>query len=340
MIADQCRVTQSTSMARSLTEPGGQPFAGGGEVPTPFGIYFSPNITPDKKHGIGSWTEEEFLRALRQGMSTTGRLLFPVFPYTSFTGMSDQDIPDIRAYPLAQIARGVADKPHDVKFPYDVRSAMVFWRILYFTRACSRQTRSKSPEWNRGRYLAEAVVHCGECHTPRNFLGALERGQLRRGHCRERAGGKWTPTSRPTWNRHRQMEPRRDRERPQARHHAGWAPSANHACRTSSRGPASSAMRIERQSPSTSSPCRHFPASTIKVMINAGAGLFSRAELAKCSHCGRAARQDVTAPLSPELDVTHSAHPGISRCASTPNCRHLCPDPPPWKPPPCSEWPP
>ncbi len=152
----------------------GQPFAGGGEVPTPFGIYFSGNITPDPVHGIGAWSDQDFLRALRQGISPSGEYYFPAFPFPSFTGMTDRDILDIRAYLLTQQRATTVNQPPAAAFPYNVRSSMEPWRLLYFSEGPLAPDPSKAPEWNRGRYLVSAVAHCGECHTPRDSMGGLE----------------------------------------------------------------------------------------------------------------------------------------------------------------------
>jgi mono/diheme cytochrome c family protein len=157
---------------------GGQPFAGGGEVPAPFGTYYSRNITPDPEHGIGAWSDADFLRALRLGVSPAGEHYFPAFPFPSFTGMTDLDILDIRAFLLTQNPAPAANKPHSVSFPYDVRATMLLWRLLYFTEGPLAPDARASPEWNRGRYLATAVSHCGDCHTPRNSLGALDKKRL------------------------------------------------------------------------------------------------------------------------------------------------------------------
>ena len=153
---------------------GGAPLAGGRPLATPFGTFFSPNITPDRATGIGAWSEADFHRALRDGIGRDGDYLFPVFPYPSFTGMSDQDIGDLYAYlqslpPVAQ-----ADKPHEVGFPFRWRFLQLFWRTLFFRPGPLQLVPQQSAEWNRGRYLAQAVVHCQECHTPRNFLGGLD----------------------------------------------------------------------------------------------------------------------------------------------------------------------
>ena len=156
---------------------GGQPLAGGRPLDTPFGRFYGPNITADKHYGIGAWSEAEFRRALREGRGRDGEFLFPVFPYPAFTNMSDQDIADLYAYLESRAAVAVADKPHEVGFPFSWRFLQLFWRTLFFTEGPLQPTPGQSAEWNHGRYLAEAVAHCGECHTPRNFLGGLKRDQ-------------------------------------------------------------------------------------------------------------------------------------------------------------------
>jgi len=153
----------------------GAPLAGGRALATPFGTFFSPNITPDKEEGIGSWTEAQFARALRLGLDDDDQYLFPVFPYPSFTGMSDGDVADLYAFLMAQTPQPTPDKPHEIKFPFGVRRLQLAWRLLFFVPGPLEPVAGQTGEWNRGRYLAEAVVHCEECHTPRNFLGALER---------------------------------------------------------------------------------------------------------------------------------------------------------------------
>jgi mono/diheme cytochrome c family protein len=154
---------------------GGAPFAGGRPIKTIFGTLFGPNITPDATNGIGRWSAEDFHRALREGIGRHGEYLYPVFPFPSFTGMSDPDIADIYAYLTSLPPVETPDKPHEMKFPFGLRFLMIGWRALFFKEGPLQPVAGQSPEWNRGRYLAEAVVHCEECHTPRNFLGALER---------------------------------------------------------------------------------------------------------------------------------------------------------------------
>jgi len=152
----------------------GQPFAGGGEVATPFGVYYSRNITPDRAHGIGAWSDQAFLRALRQGIAPNGDYYFPPFPFPAFTGMTDRDILDIKAYLMTQKPSAAENKRPAVGFPYNVRTTMVLWRTLYFKAGPLKPDPAKSAEWNRGNYLVNAVSHCPECHTHRTKLGGLD----------------------------------------------------------------------------------------------------------------------------------------------------------------------
>jgi mono/diheme cytochrome c family protein len=153
----------------------GKRLAGGRALSTPFGIFYSPNITPDRDHGIGAWSLADFQRALRDGISPAGAYYFPVFPYPSFSGMSDQDIADLFAYLQAQQPVPQAARPHAVGAPFSWRFLQIGWRALFFTRGPLRPVPDKDEVWNRGNYLANAVAHCGECHTPRNRFGGLER---------------------------------------------------------------------------------------------------------------------------------------------------------------------
>lgn len=152
----------------------GTPLAGGRPLSTPFGTFYSPNITPDRQQGIGGWSLADFKRALRDGKDDDGDFLFPVFPYPSYAGMTDQDIADLYAYLMTQPPSAQADKPNEVKFPFGFRPLLWFWRLLFFDEGPLAAVPDQSAEWNRGRYLVEAVGHCEECHTPRNFLGALD----------------------------------------------------------------------------------------------------------------------------------------------------------------------
>src|SRR5579864_7435920 len=151
--------------------------AGGRALDTPFGTFYGPNITPDPDTGIGKWSEADFHRAMREGKDNAGHFMFPVFPFTSFTGMSDQDISDLYAYLMSRKPIKHDVPAHQVKFPFGWRFLLLGWRIMFFSEGPLQPVAGQTDEWNRGRYLAEAVVHCEECHTPRNFLGGLKRSQ-------------------------------------------------------------------------------------------------------------------------------------------------------------------
>ena len=145
--------------------------AGGRAFKTPFGTYYSPNITP-ASDGIGSWTQTDFRNALRHGIAPDGSNYFPVFPYVSYTRMSDQDIDDLWAYMKMLKPVGRKNKDHDVNIIFGSRFLMHFWKVVNFQEGTIQNDPTESEEWNRGRYLVEALGHCGECHTPRNALGA------------------------------------------------------------------------------------------------------------------------------------------------------------------------
>ena len=148
--------------------------SGGLGLDTPFGTFRAPNITPDKRYGIGSWSQAEFQRALRQGVGKHGEYLFPVFPYTSFTRLTDGDATDIYAYLMTLPPVAAPNKPHAAKAPFGWRPLLLGWRTLFFNEGVKPPDPAKSAEWNRGDYLVHAVGHCGECHTPRNALGAMK----------------------------------------------------------------------------------------------------------------------------------------------------------------------
>jgi len=160
----------------------GKRLAGGRALTTPFGVFYTPNITPDKETGIGNWSLDDFHRALREGVSNHGAYYFPVFPYTSFSGMTDQDIADLWAYLQTQEPVAQKSKPHEVGPPFAWRFLQLGWRALFFTPGPLPPVAGQDAVWNRGYYLANAVAHCGECHTPRNFLGGLEKSRAYSGN--------------------------------------------------------------------------------------------------------------------------------------------------------------
>jgi mono/diheme cytochrome c family protein len=148
--------------------------AGGRKFKTPFGTFYAPNITRDKKHGIGGWLDADFIKAIRKGIAPDGNHYFPVFPYPAFTFMTDADLKAIKNYIFTLPAVAKPNKPHGVSFPFNVRFGQFFWKLLYFSEGPYKVDPEKSKEWNRGAYLSRAVVHCGECHTPRTILGGIK----------------------------------------------------------------------------------------------------------------------------------------------------------------------
>jgi mono/diheme cytochrome c family protein len=151
--------------------------AGRRTLKTPFGTFYAPNITPDPTHGIGKWTDAQFVRAMREGKAPDGSHYFPVFPYTSFTFMTDADMRAIKAYIFTLPPVAQPNRAHDVGFPFSLRFLQFFWKLLFFEEGPYQAVPSRTPEWNRGAYLARAVAHCAECHTPRNFLGGLDKSR-------------------------------------------------------------------------------------------------------------------------------------------------------------------
>jgi mono/diheme cytochrome c family protein len=160
----------------------GAPFAGGPPLVTPFGTFYGPNITSDRQAGIGDWTEAQFKRALHDGINEHGAYMYPVFPFTSFTNLTDSDLGDLYAYFKTVPAVQHRAPRNAVKFPFNWRPLLLGWRSLFFTPGPLPAAAGQSEEWQRGRYLAEAVVHCQECHTPRNIFGALDRGHAYAGN--------------------------------------------------------------------------------------------------------------------------------------------------------------
>lgn len=148
--------------------------AGGRPIKTPFGTIYSTNITPDPKTGIGTWSEADFLTAMTQGRGPDGVHYFPVFPYTSFTRMTEQDVRDLQAYLFSVPPVEQTNKPPELRLPFGWRGGLVVWRWLNFRPGTLQPRSDQSAEWNRGAYLATALGHCAECHTPRNVLGGLK----------------------------------------------------------------------------------------------------------------------------------------------------------------------
>lgn len=155
----------------------GKPFAGGAAIPTPFGTFYPPNITPDRTHGIGGWSDADFIRAMRDGKNPDGAHYFPSFPYTSYTQITEPDLKAMKAYLFSIPAVAQPSIPHDISFPLSWRFLQTGWKLLFFRKGEFKPDPAKSAEINRGAYLANALAHCGECHTPRNALGGLDYDQ-------------------------------------------------------------------------------------------------------------------------------------------------------------------
>lgn len=179
-------------------EPDGSPqLAGGRALPTPFGTFYTSNITPDPEHGIGGWSTGEFVQAMTEGISPGGQHYFPAFPYTSYTRMSERDLIDLKAHldTVAPVARAVP--PHELDFPFGFRPLLGGWKLLFFDDGTFQGDPSRSAGWNRGAYLVRGPSHCGECHTPRNALGARDGARFLAG-TRDGPEGKPVPNITPS----------------------------------------------------------------------------------------------------------------------------------------------
>lgn len=172
---------------------GASPFAGGRALATPFGTFYAPNITPDRETGIGAWSDDEFVAALREGVSPAGQDYYPAFPYTAYTGVSHEDALAIKAYLFSLPPVRQPNRPHELAWYLRSRLAATAWKWLNFKSGRYLPDPARSPEWNRGAYLVRHLGHCGECHTPRGSLGALAQD-------RELAGNPDGPEDRSTPN--------------------------------------------------------------------------------------------------------------------------------------------
>jgi len=164
------------------TAQGGKPFAGGRPIETPFGILVSPNITSDRLTGIGAWTDEEFLNAVRNGIARDGAHLYPAMPFPYYTKVTRADLLALRAY-LDSLAPAInAVEPNQLPFPFNLRASLTVWDALFFTPGAFQPAAGKSDEWNRGAYLVEGLGHCGACHTAKNLLGGDARSRALQGN--------------------------------------------------------------------------------------------------------------------------------------------------------------
>ena len=170
-------LARAGNCAACHTDRGGAAYAGGKGIDTPFGTVFASNLTPDVQTGIGRWSPAEFWRALHNGRSADGRLLYPAFPYPSFTEITRADSDALYAFLRTQVPVAQPNRAHALRFPYDLQPALAAWRALFFTPGVYVPVVERSSQWNRGAYLVRALGHCAACHSPRNVLGAT-RGSL------------------------------------------------------------------------------------------------------------------------------------------------------------------
>ncbi|HTI18206.1 MAG TPA: cytochrome c [Trinickia sp.] len=150
---------------------GGKEFAGGLPMVTPFGTLYTPNITPDDRYGIGKWSADDFYRALHTGRSKDGSLLYPAFPFASYTNVKRADSDAIYAYLRTVAPVAVPSRAHELRFPFNNRNLLIGWRTLFFTEGEYKDDPTKSVEWNRGAYLVQGLGHCSMCHTSINLMG-------------------------------------------------------------------------------------------------------------------------------------------------------------------------
>jgi len=174
-------VTRGAYLARAgdcvscHTAPGGQPYAGGYRLDTPFGYLLAPNITPDAATGIGRWSADDFWRALHQGVNKRGQDMYPVMPFDFYTRVTREDSDAIYAYLRSVPAVSNPVIVNHLRFPFNQRWSMAVWRELYFSEGSYNGDPAQSPAWNRGAYLVEGLGHCSACHSPRNALGGIEK---------------------------------------------------------------------------------------------------------------------------------------------------------------------
>ena len=174
LIARGRYLARAADCAACHTAPGGKPFAGGLAIKTQFGTLYSPNITPDQKTGIGSFTDADFIKVLHQGVTRDGTRLYPAMPYAAYTYMTDADALAIKAYLFSLAPVHAVAPKNTLAFPYNQRWLMAIWQLLFNPDTRFAPNVGRSAEWNRGAYLSEAMAHCGDCHTPRNWLQALD----------------------------------------------------------------------------------------------------------------------------------------------------------------------
>lgn len=166
------RLAGAGNCATCHTVEGGAAYAGGRGLPTPFGVIYSTNITPDPGTGIGRWSEAAFVRAMREGVRPDGKHYYPAFPYTHYTRVRDEDLSALYAYFMTREPVVAKAEENTLVFPLNIRAFQVGWKLLFFDEGVHEPASGESAAWNRGAYLAEGLGHCSACHTPRNAFGA------------------------------------------------------------------------------------------------------------------------------------------------------------------------
>lgn len=164
-------LTRAGNCMACHTSRGENEYAGGRAIATPFGSIYSSNITPDAETGIGKWTADDFWRAIHNGKSKDGKFLYPAFPYPNYTKVTRADADAMYAYFQTILPVRQVNKENELRFPYNQRYLLAFWRTLYFTPGEFEVQQKESPQWNRGAYLVQGLGHCAACHTARNALG-------------------------------------------------------------------------------------------------------------------------------------------------------------------------
>lgn len=166
----------SCHMAPGATGSAQLVLAGGQRFPSPFGTFIAPNISSDPAQGIGGWSVLDLGNAIQRGVSPDGAHYFPALPYAAYAKMVPQDVVDLHAYLTTLPADATANQPHEIGFPFNIRRSLGLWKLLFTGQDWAVQG-DLTEEETRGRYIAEAMAHCTECHTPRNALGGLDRSQ-------------------------------------------------------------------------------------------------------------------------------------------------------------------
>jgi mono/diheme cytochrome c family protein len=165
-------LARAGNCAACHTDRGGAPMAGGKAIATPFGTVYASNLTPDARTGIGRWSAAQFWRAMHNGRSADGHLLYPAFPYPSFTEITRADSDALYAWLRTQLPVARPNRAHALRFPYDQQAALAVWRALFFSPGVYEPVAGRSVPWNRGAYLVRSLGHCAACHSPRNVFGA------------------------------------------------------------------------------------------------------------------------------------------------------------------------